>query len=424
MDCACPIFDNDKTYLGRFFNQKKTLNPETGKPAPGNDCHTIALLHVLMNYARFRDYLKNNFTPDQLENRPITKVLKRLLQGFIKHPCKLPEKGHGYFWNDPTVIEQPMNPKDLLQFLPAFDRDQQEDMVEVFRKVIEELAREEMIMENQGAIEPTETSGDNNDIEVVTARHIGNSKIRDMFTWIIKTTFNCKAKGCGKENTFYDTPTDILVNIPKPNASRDDRNLNQCLPRSAAFHQVFEKRCSECNSNNNITANSIVVKSPDIALLQVGRNDGTDGNNKLKTEVVFPKRICFDNLGLQDSDLAKPENKDLKKHKIGVLCNHHGVHTNAGHYTTFAMGIEREKGKWKTQCYLSNDDKVMKVLKDDVDDSESRMESYCFAYYKESRRPDVDVPVSRAENVQDNDFDNPLPGPSTANIPSKGTFLI
>ena len=43
---------------------------------------------------------------------------------------------------------------------------------------------------------------------------------------------------------------------------------------------------------------------------------------------------------------------------------------------------------------------------------------------KESRRPDVDVPVSHTENVPDNDFDNPQPGPSTANIPSKGTFFI
>ena len=60
----------------------------------------------------------------------------------------------------------------------------------------------------------------------------------------------------------------------------------------------------------------------------------------------------------------------------------------------------------------------------EINSQTSRMESYCFVYYKESRRPDVDVQVSRAENVQDNDFDNPLPGPSTANIPSKGTFLI
>ena len=67
---------------------------------------------------------------------------------------------------------------------------------------------------------------------------------------------------------------------------------------------------------------------------------------------------------------------------------------------------------------------MTKVDKELVNHYKSREESYCLVYYKESRRPDVDVPVSRTENVPDNDFDNPLPGPSTANIPSKGTFLI
>ena len=412
MDCACPTSVNDKAFLGRFFNLKKTWNPDTNKPYPGNDCHTISLIQALMNSATFRDYL-NNFTPEELEMRPMTKVLKKFLQGCIKHPCKLRKKDHRKFWK-----EQPMNPKDLLQFLPQFDRDQQEDLVYVFRGVIEELAREEMIIENQGAIEPTETSDENNDIELFTARHIGHSKIKDMFTWIIKATFNCKR--CGKENTVYDAPTSLLVNIPEPNASRYDRNIKQCLPRSAALHQVFEKRCSECKSDNNITANSIIVKTPDIALLQVGRDDGTGGTTKIKTQVRFPQRFVFENLGLQDWDMDKPENKDLTKFRIGVICNHHGDHNNAGHYTTFVWGIENGE----QQCYLSNDEWVTKVDKELVKYYKSREESYCLVYYKESRRPDVDVPVSRTENVPDNDFDNPQPGPSTANIPSKGTFFI
>ena len=81
MNCACPISVNDRVCLGRFINLKRTVNPETGLPFAGNDCHTIALLQCLMNSATFRDYL-NNFTPDQLEMRPITKVFKQFLQGF------------------------------------------------------------------------------------------------------------------------------------------------------------------------------------------------------------------------------------------------------------------------------------------------------------------------------------------------------
>ena len=290
-------------------------------------------------------------------------------------------------------------------------------MAEVFRRVIEELAREEMIMENQGAIELTETSGENNDVELVTARFIGKSKIKEMFTWIIKTTFNCTI--CGEENTFYDAPTTLMVNIPEPDASRADRNIKQCLPRSTAFYQEnLEKKCSECKLDITTTARSIVVKSPDIALLQICRDDGTGGTEKSKTEVHFPRTLCFENLGLQDSDMAKPENKDLTKHKLGVISNHKGPITNAGHYTTFVIGIENEED----QCYLSDDKWVTKVDKSEIDSKTSRMESYCFVYYKEGRRPSV--PVSLTENVTDNGFDNPQPGPSTTNISSKGTFLF
>ena len=53
----------------------------------------------------------------------------------------------------------------------------------------------------------------------------------------------------------------------------------------------------------NITANSIIVKTPDIALLQVCRDDGTGGTTKIKTQVRFPQTFCFENLGLQDWDM-------------------------------------------------------------------------------------------------------------------------
>ena len=110
----------------------------------------------------------------------------------------------------------------------------------------------------------------------------------------------------------------------------------------------------------------------------------------------------------------------MTKHKLGVICNHEGDYDNAGHYTTFAWGIESGEEQW----YKSNDEWVTKVEKKDVTNKKSREESYCFVYYKESLRPDVDVLVSHTEKVPDNDFDNPQPGPSTANIPSKGKFFL
>ena len=124
MDCACPALMKDKANVGRFFNIKNARNESTGKHFSGNDCFSISLLHLFMNSVKFLDYL-TNLTPNERQMMPITKVFEQFRQGFIKHPCKLPEEVEEkkwFPWKNKDVIEQPMAPKDLLELIPPYKR--------------------------------------------------------------------------------------------------------------------------------------------------------------------------------------------------------------------------------------------------------------------------------------------------------------
>ena len=392
--------ERNKAHVGRFTNIR-------------NDCFSISLIHVFINSSVFRDYLDKH-TKNQLERLKMTKVFKEFLKGFIKNPDVLPEKGDeaGFFWKEKEVIEQPMDPKELLKLLPAHNNNAQEDMMIVLRLVINELAYEEMTKENQGALVPTEASGENNDPEVVIARHIGNSKIKKMFMWILEITFNCPLEDCEKKNPFYDAQTDLQVMIPGSEASRHDRNIKHCLPRSPAFLlENFEKECTECKRHVKTTAKSTVYKSPDIGILVITRNDGTGTTNKKSDTLVhFPKMWCFENMDLEDSEIEKPENKHLIKHELQVIINHLSAVIDAGHYTTYVK--DQENGQW----FLSNDDIVTKIEKKEIKTKDSRESSYCFVYYKEySGSTDA---ASVIETVVVEDIENTQPGPSTDNISS------